>query len=78
MVDTYRAAVARAAALAGGVKALSDRLHVPVADLMRWTKGESRPSKGVFLRIVDFIVETSKATPRPPAPEKAKRGKKPD
>jgi hypothetical protein len=76
VVDTYRAAVARAAALAGGVKALSDRLRVPVADLMRWTKGESRPTKGVFLRIVDFIAEAGKTAPRPPAPEKPKPGKK--
>jgi hypothetical protein len=59
-VDTYRAAVGRAAELAGGVNALSVRLRVPVVDLMRWIQGEARPSKGVFLQIVDFIAEQEK------------------
>jgi hypothetical protein len=68
-VDTYRAAVARAAELAGGVRALSLRLRIPVVDLMRWIQGETRPSKGVFLRVVDFIVEEGRKAvpPRPGA-----------
>jgi hypothetical protein len=67
-VDTYRAAVARAAQLAGGVRTLSQRLRVPMLDLTRWIQGEAKPSKGMFLRIVDFIAEESKTkTPRSPA-----------
>ena len=35
---------------------------------MRWIQGESKPSKGVFLRLVDFIAEeTRKAGRLPPA-----------
>jgi hypothetical protein len=68
-VDTYKAAVARAAKLAGGVKALSIRLRIPVIDLMRWIQGEARPPKGVFLRLVDFIAEEEKKA-LPPATRK--------
>jgi hypothetical protein len=64
-VDTYQAAVARAAELAGGVQALSARLRLPVVDLMRWIQGEAKPPKGVFLRLVDLIVEEGKRTPPP-------------
>ena len=59
-MDTYKATVARAAELAGGVQALSDQLHVPVVDLMRWIQGEAKPSRGVFLRLVDYVLEQSK------------------
>jgi hypothetical protein len=59
-VDTYQAAVARAAELAGGVQALSARLRLPVVDLMRWIQGESKPPKGVFLQVVDYIVEAGR------------------
>jgi hypothetical protein len=58
--------VARAAVLAGGVRALSRRLRVPVVELMRWIQGEAKPSKGMFLRIVDFIVEQEKKAALPP------------
>ena len=66
-MDTYKATVARAAELAGGVQALSDRLRVPVVDLMRWIQGEAKPSRGVFLRLVDFILEESRKQVLPPA-----------
>jgi hypothetical protein len=59
--------VARAAKLAGGVRALSQRLRVPVVDLMRWIQGEARPSKGMFLKVVDFIVEEGKRGSLPPS-----------
>jgi hypothetical protein len=74
-VDTYRAAVARAAQLAGGVRALSQRLRVPVVDLMRWIQGEARPSRGMFLKIVDFIAEAGKQGQLPLPREKRKPGK---
>lgn len=59
-MDTYKAAVARASELAGGVQALSQRLRIPVVDLMRWIQGETKPPRGVFLRVVDFIIEEGK------------------
>jgi hypothetical protein len=59
-VDTYKAAVARASELAGGVQALSQRLRIPVVNLMRWIQGETKPPRGVFLRVVDFIIEEGK------------------
>ena len=62
-MDTYKATVARAAELAGGIKALSDRLRIPVVDLMRWIQGEVKPSRGVFLRLVDFVLEESRKPP---------------
>ena len=65
-VDTYKATVARAAELAGGVKALSVRLRVPVVDLMRWIQGEAKPSRGVFLRLVDFVIEEGRRASTPP------------
>jgi hypothetical protein len=74
-VDTYRAAVGRAAELAGGVNALSVRLRVPVVDLMRWIQGEAKPSKGVFLQIVDFIAEQEKKGTLPPPRNDPKPGK---
>ena len=73
-VDTYKAAVARAAELAGGVRALSVRLRIPVVDLMHWIQGEAKPPKGVFLRMVDFIVEEGK---KPPPPESRSRSPAP-
>ncbi|HEV3009371.1 MAG TPA: hypothetical protein VGX52_10085 [Burkholderiales bacterium] len=37
---------------------MSLRLRIPVVDLMRWIQGEGKPPPmGVFLRIVDFILE---------------------
>ena len=74
-VDTYKAAVARAAKLAGGVQALSQRLRVPVVELMRWIQGEARPSRGMFLRLVDFIIEEGKKPVLPPPRPERKPGK---
>jgi hypothetical protein len=54
--DTYRAALVRAAHLLGGARRLSDRLHVPMADLTRWLAGDGTPSIGVFLRVVDVLI----------------------
>lgn len=59
-MDTHKAAVARAAQLAGGVQALSRRLRVPVVDLMRWIQGDAKPPMGIFLRVVDFILDQSR------------------
>jgi hypothetical protein len=63
--------------LAGGVRTLSQRLRVPLADLMRWIQGEARPPRGMFLQIVDFIAEESRRGRLPPPQEKRKPGKPP-
>lgn len=52
--------MARASELAGGVQALSQRLRIPVVELMRWIQGEAKPPRGIFLRVVDFIIEEGK------------------
>ena len=82
MVDkdaqTYRAALAHAAGLLGGARELSDRLQVPMSDLARWLAGQGKPSIGVFLRVIDILIEQGRksrlelmsgeiiAFPRPP------------
>ena len=58
--QTYRAALAQAAGLLGGARELSDRLHVSMSDLTRWLAGQGEPSIGVFLRVVDILVEEAR------------------
>ncbi len=58
--QTYRAALAHAAGLLGGARELSDRLQVPMSELTRWLAGQGKPSIGVFLRLVDVLIEEGK------------------
>ena len=55
--QTYRAALAHAAGLLGGARELSNRLQVPMSDLTRWLAGQGKPSMGVFLRVIDILIE---------------------
>jgi hypothetical protein len=55
--DTYRAALVRAAELLGGAKSLCDRLHVPMSDLTHWLAGNGKPPVGIFLRVIDILIE---------------------
>jgi hypothetical protein len=55
--DTYRAALVRAAELLGGARPLSDRLQVPMPDLTRWLAGDGKPTIGVFLKVIDVLIE---------------------
>jgi hypothetical protein len=55
--DTYRAALVRAAQILGGARALCDRLHVPMAELTRWLAGDGKPSIGIFLKVIDILIE---------------------
>jgi len=57
------------------VRALSRRLRIPVVDLMRWIQGETKPPRGVFLRLVDFIIEEGKKPLPPPGRRERKPGK---
>jgi hypothetical protein len=58
-IETYRVAVARAVQVVGGLERLSHRLRVPVAELMRWVQGESTPPDGIFLQVIDVLIEHS-------------------
>jgi hypothetical protein len=55
--DTYRAALMRAAELLGGARPLSDRLQVPLPELTRWLAGDGKPSIGIFLKVIDVLIE---------------------
>jgi CheY-like chemotaxis protein len=59
--QTYRAALAHAAGVLGGARQLGDRLQVPMSDLTRWLAGKGKPSIGVFLRVVDILIEERKS-----------------
>jgi hypothetical protein len=52
--------VVRAAELVGGAAALSRRLQIPTSDLMQWIRGTSKPPMGIFLRLVDVVIEESR------------------
>lgn len=55
--DTHRAALARAVELVGGEKPLCQRLRVSTSDLARWLAGDAKPPIGVFLRVIDVLIE---------------------
>jgi hypothetical protein len=76
-IETYKAALARAAQIAGGVQSLSDLVRVPVADLMRWIRGESKPPMAVFLRVIDILIEDSRKSVFHPLPGEASDRAKP-
>ena len=48
-------AIARTAELLGSMETLSQKLAVPVADLIRWERGEGEPPIDVFIRLVDLL-----------------------
>jgi hypothetical protein len=55
--DTYRAALVRAAELLGGARPLCERLQVPMPELTRWLAGDGKPTIGVFLKVIDVLIE---------------------
>jgi len=68
--DTHRAALVRAAQLLGGARPLSDRLQVPLPELTRWLAGDGKPSIGIFLKVIDVLIEEGRRPrldPLPPA-----------
>jgi hypothetical protein len=66
--DTYRAALVRAAELLGGARPLCERLQVPMPELTRWLAGDGRPSIGVFLKVIDVLIEEGRKPRFDPLP----------
>jgi hypothetical protein len=52
----FVSALRRAAEILGGTEALQKHLQVPGSELHRWLAGESVPPKGIFLRVVDVLL----------------------
>ena len=55
MSVVYARTLRRAADIAGGVPALSARLGIAEADLVKWIKGAARAPDHVFLQAVDIV-----------------------
>jgi hypothetical protein len=53
----YSRTLQKAAELIGGRAKLCRHLHVPAAELQNWIDDKAVPPIGVFLRVVDFIIE---------------------
>lgn len=75
----FVAALRRAAEILGGMEVLQKHLQVPRSELDNWLAGKSLPPKGIFLRVVDVLLndeslreaEETDAPPRtkPPPPK---------
>jgi hypothetical protein len=61
-------ALQRAAELLGGTQALCAYLQVPAGEMRRWMEDADAPPAGIFLRVVDLIVEESARRQAPSAP----------
>ena len=70
--SVYSRALLRAAELLGGRDKLSKVLRVPKDELDTWIRGDAKPPREVFLRVVDIILDETAATgnsndtPEPP------------
>lgn len=74
--SVYSRALLKAAEILGGQDALRRKLRVPAADLQKWIDDKAVPPAGIFLTVVDLIIEET-APPAgsepadPPAPRDA-------
>ena len=66
--SVYSRALQKAAELVGGREQLSRRLQVPLADVETWIADKGKPSREVFLRIVDVLLDESSAAGEAPEP----------
>jgi hypothetical protein len=71
--DTYRAALVRAAEILGGARALCDRVHVPMPELTRWLAGDGKPTIGIFLKVIDILIEEGQTSHFTPASNDAEK-----
>jgi hypothetical protein len=61
-------ALRRAAEIVGGTQELCAYLQVPAEEMRRWIHGGDGPPAGIFLRVVDLIVEESARRQAPSVP----------
>ena len=71
--SVYSRSFQKAAELIGGYDKLCRYLQVPPAKLREWIEGKAEPPAGIFLRVVDFLLDETPAPPQsdavePPAP----------
>jgi hypothetical protein len=59
--SVYSRALAKAAELVGGRDQLAQMLQVPLVEIERWLADEGKPSREVFLRVVDIILDETSA-----------------
>lgn len=74
---TYSAALLRAAEILGGAVTLARALEVPMADLARWMSAQGRPPMGIFLKVVDILLEEDRRTKFVPLDPPAAQTEKP-
>ena len=55
--SVYSRSLQKAAELIGGRARLCRHLHVPAAELQKWIEDKAVPPMGVFLRVVDYIID---------------------
>jgi hypothetical protein len=71
----YSRALRKAAELLGGREQLAKVLQVPAVQIDKWIADEGKPPRDVFLRIVDLILDESRAgsddPQEPPPPREA-------
>lgn len=79
--SVYSRTCQRAAELVGGRPKLARRLRVPQAEIERWIADKAVPPMGIFLKVVDLLIEESAPPPgsdsdtgEPPAPRDCASG----
>jgi len=65
IASVYSRALLRAAELLGGRDRLAKALQVPNEELDQWIKGDAKPPREVFLRVVDIILDETSAAGEP-------------
>jgi len=76
--SVYSRALSKAAELLGGREQLARVLQVPMAEIDKWIADQAKPSREVFLRIVDLILDESQSgadgEPQDPTPPREAAG----
>jgi len=76
--SVYSRALRKAAELLGGRERLAKALQVPAAEIDKWIADEGKPPRDIFLRIVDLILDESRAgsgsDPQEPPPPRDAAG----
>ena len=59
--SVYSRALLKAAELLGGREQLARILQVPTTEIDRWIVDEAKPTREIFLRVVDIILDETAA-----------------